>query len=154
DPKLERLCSEIGAAGLILELLDLTSDLEIPVIAAVARPWPSPGRVAIGFGAHFDVRRALCKAVTEMAQTLALKRWIDDAQFLRAITTEPVSSTPLPKSNAMQLCIATARKHDLEVLVADLTRRDIGVPVVKVLVPGLRPAMPRYAPGRLYDVPR
>jgi len=38
-------------------------------------------------------------------------------------------------------------------LVLDQTRPDIGMPVVKVFVPGLRHFWPRYAPGRLYDVP-
>ena len=37
--------------------------------------------------------------------------------------------------------------------VLNCTRPDIGLPVVKVMVPGLRHFWPRYAPGRLYDVP-
>lgn len=35
----------------------------------------------------------------------------------------------------------------------DQTRPDVGIPAVKVLVPGLRPFYARFAPGRLYDVP-
>lgn len=35
----------------------------------------------------------------------------------------------------------------------DQTRPDIGLPVAKVIVPGLRHFWARYAPGRLYDVP-
>ena len=38
-------------------------------------------------------------------------------------------------------------------LVLDQTRADVGLPVVKVIVPGLRHFWARYAPGRLYDVP-
>ncbi len=41
----------------------------------------------------------------------------------------------------------------LELLVLDQTRPDVGVPVAKVLVPGLRHFWSRFAPGRLYDVP-
>jgi ribosomal protein S12 methylthiotransferase accessory factor len=41
----------------------------------------------------------------------------------------------------------------MEVLVLDMTRPDIGLPVVKVMVPGLRHFWQRLAPGRLYDVP-
>jgi oxazoline/thiazoline synthase len=40
-----------------------------------------------------------------------------------------------------------------EVLVLDQTRPDIGIPVAKVLAPGLRHFWARLAPGRLYDVP-
>jgi ribosomal protein S12 methylthiotransferase accessory factor len=41
----------------------------------------------------------------------------------------------------------------MEFLVHDQTRPDIGMPVVKVIVPGLRHFWTRFAPGRLYDVP-
>ena len=43
--------------------------------------------------------------------------------------------------------------HRMEFLVANLTRSGIDVPVVRVMVPGLRSAQPRFGPGRLYDVP-
>jgi hypothetical protein len=41
----------------------------------------------------------------------------------------------------------------MEVLVLDQTRPDIGLPVAKVIVPGMRHFWARLAPGRLYDVP-
>jgi ribosomal protein S12 methylthiotransferase accessory factor len=41
----------------------------------------------------------------------------------------------------------------LNVLVLDQTRPDVGLPVVKVIVPGMRGFWSRFAPGRLYDVP-
>lgn len=41
----------------------------------------------------------------------------------------------------------------MEVLVLDQTRPDVKMPVVKVIVPGLRHFRARFAPGRLYDVP-
>jgi oxazoline/thiazoline synthase len=41
----------------------------------------------------------------------------------------------------------------MEVLVLDQTRPDIGLPVVKVIVPGMRHFWARLGPGRLYDVP-
>ena len=44
-------------------------------------------------------------------------------------------------------------ERGLELLVLDQTRPDLGIPVVKVLVPGLRHFWARFAPGRLYDVP-
>jgi ribosomal protein S12 methylthiotransferase accessory factor YcaO len=40
-----------------------------------------------------------------------------------------------------------------DLLVLDQTRPDVGLPVVKVLAPGLRPFWARFAPGRLFDVP-
>jgi len=37
--------------------------------------------------------------------------------------------------------------------VLNCTRPDVGLPVAKVMVPGMRHFWPRFAPGRLYDVP-
>jgi ribosomal protein S12 methylthiotransferase accessory factor len=44
-------------------------------------------------------------------------------------------------------------QHGMEVLVLNQSRPDIGIPVAKVIVPGLRHFWARFAPGRLYDVP-
>ena len=50
-------------------------------------------------------------------------------------------------------CVEIADNLSLETLVLDQTRPDIGLNVVKVIVPGLRHFWSRFAPGRLYDVP-
>lgn len=44
-------------------------------------------------------------------------------------------------------------QRGMEMLILDQTRPDIGLPVVKVIVPGMRHFWTRFAPGRLYDVP-
>lgn len=51
------------------------------------------------------------------------------------------------------LCQSIVERLGLELMVLDQTRPDIGLPVVKVSVPGLRHCHARLAPGRLYDVP-
>ncbi|MHB1558434.1 MAG: TOMM precursor leader peptide-binding protein [Isosphaeraceae bacterium] len=50
-------------------------------------------------------------------------------------------------------CQAIVEERGLELIVLDQTRPEIGLPVVKVIVPGLRHFWARFAPGRLYDVP-
>lgn len=50
-------------------------------------------------------------------------------------------------------CQALVERDGMEMLVLDQTRADVGLPVVKVVVPGLRHFWARFAPGRLYDVP-
>lgn len=50
-------------------------------------------------------------------------------------------------------CCEITRNLGLELLVNNLTRPDVGMSVVKVIVPGLRHFRARFAPGRLYDVP-
>jgi ribosomal protein S12 methylthiotransferase accessory factor len=49
--------------------------------------------------------------------------------------------------------VETLEQKGYEVLALDQTRPDIGLPVVKMMVPGLRHFWARFAPGRLYDVP-
>ncbi|MFC1408341.1 TOMM precursor leader peptide-binding protein [Streptacidiphilus sp. N1-12] len=44
-------------------------------------------------------------------------------------------------------------QQGMEMLVLDQTRPDVGLPVAKVIVPGMRHFWARFAPGRLYDVP-
>jgi ribosomal protein S12 methylthiotransferase accessory factor len=46
-----------------------------------------------------------------------------------------------------------AKREGLDFLVLNQTRPDIDVPVVRVVVPGLRHFYRRFAAGRLYDVP-
>ena len=50
-------------------------------------------------------------------------------------------------------CRSIVEAKGMEFLVLDQTRPDIGMPVVRVIVPGLRHFWARFAPGRLYDVP-
>ena len=50
-------------------------------------------------------------------------------------------------------CVAIVRAKGLETLVLDQTRADVGMPVCRVVVPGLRHFWRRLGPGRLYDVP-
>ena len=50
-------------------------------------------------------------------------------------------------------CVEIAKKAGMETFVLNQTRPDIGLNVVKVIVPGLRHFWSRFALGRLYDVP-
>ena len=50
-------------------------------------------------------------------------------------------------------CVDIAGRAGLDFLVLDQTRPDVEVPVVRVIVPGLRHFYRRFGSGRLYDVP-
>ena len=54
---------------------------------------------------------------------------------------------------SIQLCRRLVEARGLELLVLDQTRPDIGLPVARAVIPGLRHFWPRFAAGRLYDVP-
>ena len=53
----------------------------------------------------------------------------------------------------VKLCQQIVEKNDMELLVLDQTRSDIGLRVVKVIVPGMRHMWKRLGLGRLYDIP-
>ena len=53
----------------------------------------------------------------------------------------------------VEYCRGLVEAKGMELLVLDQTRPDIGMPVVRVIVPGMRHFWERLAPGRLYQVP-
>ena len=59
----------------------------------------------------------------------------------------------LDRREQVLACVKLVKRFGLDFLVLDQTRPDIEVPVVRVIVPGLRHFYRRFAPGRLYDVP-
>ncbi|MBI0319211.1 YcaO-like family protein, partial [Streptomyces javensis] len=58
-----------------------------------------------------------------------------------------------PEGGALAAVGELVRGRGMELLVLDQTRPDVGLPVAKVLVPGMRPHWARFAPGRLFDTP-
>ncbi len=154
--------------GWELWVLDLTHDLEIPVVVAVIRQRET-GRYIVGFGAHLEARLAIQRALTEVHQVLAANEhgpglWTEDEleapEFLRPDpAAAPRSAAELPTApsddllEAITHCRHRLEAQGLELVVLDYTRPDLPLHTVKVVVPGLRHFWPRFAPGRLYDVP-
>ena len=162
--------------------LDLTHDLGIPVFAAVSRlADASRERPLFGFGCHLDPRLALRRAFAELHQMLGMSQpedaralGIDDRETLDWLENASLANQPQLAPDAAQeplrlvdfaapaargllddieRCRAVLEGQGMDVLVLDQTRADIGMPVVKVVVPGLRHFSARFAPGRLYEVP-
>jgi ribosomal protein S12 methylthiotransferase accessory factor len=139
--------------------------------------------ILLGFGAHHIANVAVERALTEMNQMVLSSIpgqntkdpnedcFDETSEWFRAATIEnqsylkPDNSLPARRlSDFMSLqsddfltdllaCRKAVEDRGMEVLVLDLTRPDIGLSVVKVIVPGLRHFWARYAPGRLYQVP-
>jgi ribosomal protein S12 methylthiotransferase accessory factor len=147
--------------GWNLHLLDLTTDWEIPAYAAVC---DRDGRgFAYAFGAHHDPEIAAASAITELAQTVhSLSEqahsghWLHTARLDEHPYMAPEGCVPpaAATKGGLDDWARRAAGLGLELLTVDLTRPEIAVPVVRVLVPGIRHYQPRWAPGRLYDVPR
>lgn len=182
EPYYQELMAEYKQMGRKLWAIDLTSDLGIPTFAALSCDTGEKGnRVLFGFGSHLDAKIALSRAVTEMNQSLSILEAVDagrapleDAVTLKWLEEATLANQPYLAANAaapvkkiadyqqpvhqdlladVTYCREIVEKLGLEMLVLNQTRPDIGMPVVKVIVPGLRHFWARFAPGRLYDVP-
>jgi oxazoline/thiazoline synthase len=176
DSYVRDLQIQLAETGRRLWVLDVTSDLGIPSFVAVTH-WMenSQEQIEFGSGAHFDTRIAVLRAMTELNQFLSIGlmggrntgQCSHDDSELR-LGDHPYltpSGNPLirpdfgskfgrlDKREQVMACVRLAKREGLDFLVLDQTRPDIEVPVVRVIVPGLRHFYRRFAPGRLYDVP-
>jgi ribosomal protein S12 methylthiotransferase accessory factor len=115
------------------------------------------------------------RSLTELSQFLSIGETglRGDQSTLDGVTPLKVESYPflLPANNSIaapplgldvplddvkaqvEACVEVARRAGYDFLVRDQTRPDVEVPVVRVIVPGLRHFYMRFGPGRLYDVP-
>lgn len=179
DPFFERIREQYATKlNRKIWVLDLTSDLKIPTFAALSCDF-SGKDILMGFGTHFNPKIALERSLTEMNQLLdyfktlkestyldtdaqIVKRWYDTA----TVETEPYLTSSEFKTAAdysfveredlledILECRRRVESKGMEMLVLDQTHPDIGLKVVRVVVPGLCHFWPRLAPGRLYDVP-
>jgi ribosomal protein S12 methylthiotransferase accessory factor len=178
DSYIRDLQAQFADAGRKLWVLDVTSDLGVPTYVAIMH-WMQNGRenIEFGSGAHFDPRIAMLRTLTELNQFLSIglmgggsgeKSSLDGTNPLKleehpflipngTSTVQPGSDSafgPLDHTRAqVNACVDIARRAGLDFLVLDQTRPDVEVPVVRVIVPGLRHFYRRFGPGRLYDVP-
>ena len=162
-----------------LWVLDVTADLGIPAFAGFSRRTEGTSeRISIGFGAHLDPTIAILRALTEVSQvgleldkipdeqldgeskdwmlnvTIENHPWLapDPSLGVKTAQDYPKTWTDDIYTDVMN-CVKTAQKSGLEVMVLDQTRPDIGLNVVKVIIPGMRTFWTRFGHGRLYDVP-
>jgi oxazoline/thiazoline synthase len=177
DSYIRDLQAQLGEHGRRLWVLDVTSDLNIPTFVGITH-WMQDGKenIEFGSGAHFDARIALLRTLTELNQFLSIglmgggtgeKSSLDGVTplrleaypFLSPNGEATVHSASDPKFSRLDTgkqvaaCVDVAKQHGLDFMVLDQTRADIEVPVVRVVVPGMRHFYKRFAPGRLYDVP-
>jgi ribosomal protein S12 methylthiotransferase accessory factor len=177
DSYIRDLQAQLSETGRRLWVLDVTNDLAVPTFVAITH-WMKDGQenIEFGSGAHFDARIALLRALTELNQFLSIglmgggkgeKTSLDGTTPLRLENypyLAPAAGPPvrpdlaatfgrLDTREQVAACVDIATRQGFDFLVLDQTRPDIDVPVVRVIVPGMRHFYRRFAPGRLYDVP-
>jgi len=176
DTYVRDMQTQFADAGRKIWVLDITNDIGIPTYVAIMH-WMKDGQenIEFGSGAHFDKRIAVLRALTELSQFLSIgmmggasgeKPSLDGVTPLKLENYPfliPSANPILPPAPGLTLhdntrdqvnaCVEIANRAGMDFLVLDQTRPDVEVPVVRVLVPGLRHFYKRFGPGRLYDIP-
>jgi ribosomal protein S12 methylthiotransferase accessory factor len=165
DPWCRTTLDRLAAAAVHVAAWDITSDVDVPayVCAIFDRPgWRAKG-LALGYGAHLAPGVALLRAVTEAAQARLtiiagsrddiephcyavpadehliehLARSVADPAPLLDFRLRASQATNSFDGDLERLGEALKRAGLASLVVVDLTHVDVGVPVVKVIVPGL-----------------
>jgi ribosomal protein S12 methylthiotransferase accessory factor len=157
----------IHRSGRRFWILDLGHDLGIPVASAIS--CDEHGRnPSFGFAAGRSRHEAAASALGELVQFDLTKRvrggrdiqnpahfldWcgavaVGDHAFLR-----PDPQVRHGDSDTNADPVTALSGAGLEPLFMELPAADQATHVVRAIVPGLRPIWPRFAPGRLFDIP-
>ena len=156
------MIDQFDAAGVSAYLFDCTVDTDVPTyMAVVADRVDASMGLYRGYGAHLDPAIAMIRALTEAAQARLLliagsrddyfgrdqrmNRFLGDGRIRDFDTVPALADANRHTSGAtdsfgadINAVIDRLRAAGLEqVIVCDLTHPDVGVPVVRVIVPGL-----------------
>ena len=158
----KNLVKKFKQAGISLMVKNITSDIGIPTFNASSVEWISHdyGYLAEGHGTHPDARIALLRAITEVSQTRAANiqgarddlrkiKYSDENtddkrawQFMPSTKKIKFSEVPTFYNedilDDIKLIILRLKSVGLnQVIIVNLTNPDIGIPVVRAIVPGL-----------------
>jgi ribosomal protein S12 methylthiotransferase accessory factor len=159
------LLGKFAGAKVEVTVRDITSDLGIPTCAAVSDDavLRDPRLLTIGMGTHTSARIAFLRALTEVAQSrltqihgaredttnadLRTRMGYERVRRMNRYWFDADSELPFSALPSWEtddflkdigVIVSALGKAGMErVLVADLTRPELGVPVVRVVVPGL-----------------
>ncbi len=166
DALISSLLSKFEKQGIEVHLKDLTSDVGLPTFAAAADDvrLADPAMLTLGIGTHLNPRITVIRALTEVAQSrltqihgaredtvhadanrrLGYERmksmnrmWFSPSPSARRLEDYEVLDTPDMLDDIGVALDRLKRKGFKRVIAVDLTRKELGVPVVRVIVPGM-----------------
>jgi len=166
NPLIKTILKLFKDAGVHVKLVNLTADVEITTVAAVSDDTvlKDPALLTLGVGTHLDPEVAVIRALTEVAQSRAtqIHGTREDtirAEFMRKAGYERMKrinkywfgdSDELVELDEIKDISGKSFKEDIEnskeilsqhgfkdVLYVDLTRKEIEIPVVRVVIPGM-----------------
>jgi thioglycine synthase len=152
--------------GINVKLIDLTADIKITTVAAVSDDTilKDPALLTLGVGTHLDPEVAVIRALTEVAQSRATQIHGTREDTVRAVFMRKAGYQRMKRINShwfgesersvelneLKNVSGKSFKEDIEtsrkllskcgfedILYVDLTRPEIEIPVVRVLIPGM-----------------
>ena len=165
DPTISDLLRSFEEAGVAVILRDITSDIGLPTIAAVSDDLSlkDPTLLCLGMGTHSSPKIAVLRALTEVAQSRATQihgaredatiadvrkqigyertkrlnaKWFDETQTVRFSELKDISADDF--LDEIKNTIRLLNNVGLQtVILKDLTRPELNIPVVRAIVPGL-----------------
>ena len=175
-----QLISKFADQGIEIHLKDLTSDIGIPTIGAAADDvrTKDPEMLTIGVGTHLNPEIAAVRAITEVAQSRATHKHGAKINAQLQKVTQDMGYERIKQVNRMWFGRSprTVKLEDMEdrstpyvlddievvlgslmeagfqsVVAVDLTRPELNIPVVRMIVPGLEVSTmdPEREGGRL-----
>ncbi|MBI5458882.1 YcaO-related McrA-glycine thioamidation protein [Methanobacterium sp.] len=166
NPLINDIISKFKKAGVEVKLVDLTADVEITTMAAVSDDTVlrDPALLTLGVGTHLDPEVAALRALTEVAQSRATQIHGTREDTTRAVFMRKAGYERMKRINKhwfgeskgtinisdIKNMAKKSFKDDIEtslnllnncgfddVLYTDLTRPEIKIPVVRVVIPGM-----------------
>lgn len=166
NPLIGDMLYKFDMSEIDVKLLDLTADVDITTIAAVADDTvlKDPALLSLGVGTHLNPEVAVIRALTEVAQSRATqihgtredtnravfmrkagyermkrinKHWFSDYYKSIDISSIKDKSKPTFKED-IETCMDILKKNGFgKIYYTDLTRREIKIPVARVIIPGM-----------------
>ena len=178
-----QLIEKFEAQGIKIHLKDLTSDIGVPTIGAAADDTVSkdPELLTIGVGTHLNPQIAAIRAITEVAQSRTTHKhgmkinaqlqkasrelgyekikalnhmWYGESPKKTYLEDMPDLATPYVLDD-IEVVLGRLMECGFDQVVAvDLTRPELGVPSVRMIVPGLEVSTmdPEREGGRLQGI--
>jgi thiazole/oxazole-forming peptide maturase SagD family component len=176
----ERVKRWLEGRGRDLRLIEVDTGLGGRTVIALSAT-ATGGEIVFGSAGDMTLHGAQRRAILELMQSVARAvRWTDTVQpddpndrlyenWMRSgsYETEPflaLSGQAVTRDDArhgrrvsaeeaLDYLVGGLTNQGLEAYAIDMTRPDVGIPVARVIVPGLRSPWRRTASGRLFDTP-
>lgn len=166
NPIITDLMDKFKKAGIEIKLMDLTADIQVTTMAAVADDavLKDPALLTLGVGTHLDPEIAAIRAITEVAQSRATQIHGTREDTVRAVFMRKAGYERMKRINKhwfgeskkiigldeLKNKSSSSFKEDIQIATqeikkcgmkkafyVDLTRDEVKVPVVRVIIPGM-----------------